>query len=208
MAKLALYWPVCSDGYRLGIWGGGKTIAQGDPGQWIFRNSDQMRCDVDVMQIPALYGRLADNEPTAEGALAFVTKYGFLTNAANREPAEGICDQIKLMRHLLALRDDRNQDALDKWLNKNSKVIRLNAVIREGQCPRLFFEPERLSDAIYLQFFQDIESGANVRLCARPGCGEWFYFGPGTNPPRRNTAIYCSPKCQKAHSFAKSKGEA
>lgn len=38
-----------------------------------------------------------------------------------------------------------------------------------------------------------------VKLCKRPDCGEWFAYGPGTK--HRETAVYCSPKCQKAHAY-------
>jgi len=97
-----------------------------------------------------------------------------------------------------------------------------SAAVREARCltsvsaifhhspgqpqPRLFFQPRDLLGAAYLQLMQDAAQGAILRLCARPGCGEWFYYGPGTK--HRETALYHSPRCQKAHAYLKTKGMA
>lgn len=43
------------------------------------------------------------------------------------------------------------------------------------------------------------QTNVGLRLCKRPGCGEWFWYGGGTG--RRKTAIFCTPKCQKAYYY-------
>ena len=159
----------------------------------------------DPMEVPALYERLAGSKPTEAGVLAFVSKFGFLRGSKS-ESVKSICDEIKVLRGLIAAKESHDWKSLQSWMIGNSKVTRLHPKFeqsKDGKPPQLFFAPSTLRDAIYLQFFQDISTSSNLRLCKRPGCGEWFTFGPGTG--RRETAEYCSPKCQKAHAYDKSK---
>lgn len=195
MAKLALYWPVDVSGYHI--------EAPPHVGPSIVRNGGRLMTDRDVLQCPALYQRLADCEPTGEGALKFVSKYGFLSGT-RIETVEFICQQIAIVRSLLNAKNDDDRKALDDWMANSGQAIRLHAKLQGEKTPQLFFAPRTLIDAVYLQFFQDLSTSPNLRLCARPGCDEWFTFGPGTE--HRNTAQYCSPKCQKAHTYEKTKG--
>jgi hypothetical protein len=152
------------------------------------------------MRVSAIYHQLADCEANERGALHFVTKYGLL-RSQEREPLNDICNTIRVVRSLLKARDAGDLDRLSKWMDENRKALRLHPDFQHGA---LFFAPSSLFDAIFLQLFQDTASGAKIRLCARPACGEWFYYGPGT--AHRSTAEYCTPKCQKAHTYDKSKG--
>jgi hypothetical protein len=156
----------------------------------------------DRLTIDGLYHRLADRRSTEKGALDFVRQFGFLKGESS-ESVEFICEQIKIFRHLISLKQSQKWGGIRYWLSRNSEFIRLNPELLAGDPPEVFFRPSTLLDAIYLQFFEDLSSGANLRLCKRPGCREWFKYGPGTL--HRNTAQYCSPKCQNAHKYAKRK---
>lgn len=208
MSKLALNWPVDENGYRIEpappvTPKTAKTLAGSHSlGASIVRNGGKLHFR-DVMQIPALYKRLENCPPTEGGALNFVSLYGFLAGARH-ESVGDICRHIKVVRSLSSAWESHDWDALKLWMVDNQKKLRLNPQFREGDPPQLFFAPTSLIDAIYLQFFQDISTGVNFRLCRRPGCGEWFYYGPGT--PHRSTAQYCSTKCEKAHAYEKAKG--
>jgi hypothetical protein len=208
MARMQLYWPIDPKGYRIeyaepASGGAADTIAgEGakGPSISIVRNGGRLDFQ-DRFKIDGLYRRLAGQPLTNEGSLDFVSRYGFL-RATKREEVSYICHQIEVFRSLIEARDRRDSDGLLHWLNNNSHAIRLNPRI-SGDPLEFFFQPATLLDALYIQFFEDSESGAEHRLCARPGCGNWFKFGPGTD--HRQTARYCSPKCQKAHAYTKTK---
>ena len=140
---------------------------------------------------------LALTPPTPEGALSFVCRYGFL-QGQDWEDIDAICHEIVVVNFLLEHAADR--DVLARWLDENANVMRLIPTMTKGG---LFFQPVSLRSGIYLQFFEDLETGAGLRLCKRPGCGRWFKYGPGTG--KRNTAQHCSRRCEKAHSYARSK---
>jgi hypothetical protein len=104
----------------------------------------------------------------------------------------------------LKLKQAKDWDRLRTWLAvDNPNFVRLRPALLAGDPPQLFFQPRTLRDAVYLQFFEDLTTRANLRKCKRPGCGEWFKYGPGTL--HRNTAQYCSPKCQNADKYQKRK---
>lgn len=207
MAKLSLQWPVDQKGYSIEpahpvSTKGAKTHAGlHSSGPSIVRNDGKLQFR-DVMQIPALYKRLGNCPLTESGALDFVSKYGFLVGGRSESVAD-IHHQIKVVSSLLSAWETHDWAALKLWMIDNRKNLRLNPEFREGDQPQLFFAPAALIDAIYLQLFRDISTGANFRLCKRPACGEWFYYGPGTE--HRSTAQYCSTKCEKAHAYEKSK---
>ena len=69
--------------------------------------------------------------------------------------------------------------------------------------PQLEFRPRTLVGFIYAQLIQDYTGGIHYKRCIRPGCGEFFYYGPTTR--KRSTALYCNPTCQKAHAYQKLK---
>jgi hypothetical protein len=154
------------------------------------------------MEIEGLYRRLASCRSTEKGALDFVRRFGFLKGDCS-ESVNFICEQIRDFRHLISLKQSQKWESLRRFLKRNREFISVNLELLVGDPPEVFFQPPTLLDAIYFQFFEDLSSGANLRLCKRPGCREWFKYGPGTL--HRNTAQYCSPKCQNAHKYAKRK---
>jgi hypothetical protein len=58
------------------------------------------------LDIPELYLRLAQSEPTIEGHKAFAKKYGLLTNR-ERDPISSWPDKVKGMRRLVAMVEDK-----------------------------------------------------------------------------------------------------
>jgi hypothetical protein len=187
--KMSLIWPRDCEGYRIG-------------GRWrtVVGLSDRTRA-YDALAIDGLYRRLADMLATDAGVLAFARTYGLLTDGL--DTVDDFLNARKVVRWLIARREKGDWPEIVRWFHKNHKAIRLTAAPDYHAPPELFFKPMALIDAIYLQFFMDISSGAQLRLCKRPGCGNWFKYGPGTG--HRETAEYCSPKCQKAHAYSKTK---
>ena len=211
MPKLSLFWPIDQDGYGIkeGVPGGGtsraaKTIGgSGAVGALIVRNGGPARF-YDPLKINGLYHRLAECPTTAEGTYDFVRRFGFLGSIDGlSERVEFICNEIRAVRSLLKDKRTRNWERLRLWIIDNPNIGLLRPDLLAGDPPELFFRPVTLQDAIYLQFFEDLTTSASLRKCKRPGCGEWFKYGAGTS--HRNTAQFCSAKCQNADKYARRK---
>jgi hypothetical protein len=161
----------------------------------------------DCLKVPGLYRRLASCPETVNGVLGFVRTFGLLRKG-RRERMEDIWHEIRAIRSVVRASDHKDWAALDKWLHENqqSRAVSLSATLhyeRGHNGPTLLFQPQDLISAGYLQLYQDVAKGAQMKQCVRPGCGEWFYYGAGTD--HRETARYCSPKCQKAHAYSRTK---
>ena len=156
--------------------------------------------------------QLAGTAQTADGALSFVSRFGFLSNNGHLEIVESICHQMEVLRTLGECIDREDWTTLTRWIDDNAKAIRLHPVLnqRDGYPrPDLFFAPDTLIDAIYLQALQDATSATDLRKCDCPGCPEWAAVGPGTGRWRTGRpTFYCTPKCQKAHQYMRKKGKA
>jgi len=212
MARLQLFWPKDSDGYRLD-----------DTETWIVANQGEPLPMKDCFLIPGLYRRLAElrtarsrrpRPANAEGALDFVENYGFLGEGLQdgRESVDFIAHEIRVARGLARAIDRKDWINIQRWAIVNSKGIRLYPEFYysgNGDRSELFFGPNRLIDAIYLQALQEVAHATQFETCDRPGCPEWFAVGPGTGRARVNRpggARYCSPTCQRAHAYMKKKG--
>jgi hypothetical protein len=57
---------------------------------------------------------------------------------------------------------------------------------------------------MYLQLLQDATTSAQLKKCARPGCGNWWKYGAGTD--RRSRGQYCSAACQAAMAHVRRHG--
>jgi hypothetical protein len=156
----------------------------------------------DPFAMPGLLARLASCR-TVSDVLEFVNHYGFLREQKDAYSLRFFHYEVKVARSVVEAKRLGRWHVLYNWMRENSHTIRLNPVLLEADPPELFFQPTTLSDAAYLQFFEEVATRTQLKLCARPGCGEWFKYGPGTS--HRNTAQYCSPRCQKAHAYVKLK---
>ena len=192
-----------------------KTIlesAVGPPPTWIVAKAKRAKEFRDVLQIKdVIWRRLADTEPNAEGALDFVSEFGFLQSTKGRESVEFICEQIEVVRSIAEAIDRKDWTALRLWLLDHREAIRLCPEPRleeDRPKPILFFAPATLLDAIYVQAFQEAWGGAEFIKCDKPGCPKYLPVGPGTGHSRVDRARrYCSPTCQKAHAYMLKKGK-
>ncbi len=202
----------------------GKTILEEEteskePTVWIKRRGGKLVYKSVRFEKEPIYKKLAATEPTPDGALAFVQKFGFLCSVARRERVEDIYNHIQTMQWLLnALRDDERV-AINLWLKgfywvedsgDKEHPLKLGkgkarAPVRRGlqiggdevDRPQLKEDPPTLIEALYLQCLQDETGSKDSKLCRRPGCGNWFYYGPNTG--RRSRAKYCSERCRVKH---------
>lgn len=155
---------------------------------------------------PALYEKLAVYTANSKGALWFSNQFGLLGDNHDKMEVQHFCRVVGLVRRLIALAKKENWEKINEWLEALG-MINFSGVIgydEEGR-PQLEYRPQSLDKFIFAQLIQDYTGGAKYKLCIRPGCGEYFYYGSGTG--KRNTAAYCSAKCQKAHQYMKLKGE-
>jgi hypothetical protein len=148
-----------------------------------------------------------------------VSKFGLLRSDGRRERVADICDHIRTIRWLLDAAKGEEWDAINLWLkgfhlvangerqrlrlSKSRVPIRREFLIgsdKNGR-PRIEEAPPTLVEALYLQLLQDATGSKDAKLCRRPGCGEWFYYGPKTG--RRSTGEYCSDGCRVKHFIEK-----
>jgi len=214
MAKMQLMWPKSRQGYRVelsrpaGGAAAGTIAAEGSQYETVIAVGTEVDT-YNCCEIDGIYRHLASFEPTASGARDFANLFGLLQGRRSYSVLFFI-RAVENMRALLRLSEEKDWPTISQWAIQNGKAIRFTADFqindrpdaRPNDRPRFFFQPMTLIDAIYAKFFEDLEAGAApMRLCARPGCGNWFKYGPGTG--HRETAKYCSHKCQGAHSYQK-----
>ena len=171
--------------------------------KWIVREG--AATDKPAHKPDAIYEQLANCEPNEAGILTFVNKYGLLWSRGKREEVEKFLTARRELKKLLVAKKRDDWDAASKWIEARPKAILLSAGIGYSKTdrPQLEFRPQNLIGLIVSRLIQDWSSGVKYEFCKRPGCGEYFYYGSGTD--KRETADYCSPKCQNAHAYAKRK---
>lgn len=222
--KMTLNWPRDREGYHIETVPAGrglymlKTLPEGTLIA-MFRQKIHRRTEAyDVIirnggklwprpvRDPALYEKLAVYTANSKGALWFSNQFGLLGDNHDKMEVQHFCRVVGLVRRLIALAKKENWEKINEWLEALG-MINFSGVIgydEEGR-PQLEYRPQSLDKFIFAQLIQDYTGGAKYKLCIRPGCGEYFYYGSGTG--KRNTAAYCSAKCQKAHQYMKLKGE-
>lgn len=102
----------------------------------------------------------------------------------------GKTEQVKKIANDLGILAETNVSLIDDPSNPDGLALRL--------------QPRDLYSALWFQFAESAAAGSKIRRCAFPTCGKPFAYGTGTG--RRETAQYCSPKCRKAHEYARRKG--
>ena len=224
MAQFQLDWYVDVSGYRIEdpqepeptkFEDRRATLLDGGGGPLIVPNGGRLN-RIDPFKFDGLYRRLAETPKSPEGALGFVRCFGFLHEAkAKDEPLFLTMEAIDSVRALLEVRRKQDWDWLARWLHTAGQdsglfvhggVGRIGVILRHDkgmQLPELHFRPGSLLGAIYVQFLMDVTGAVDLRKCRRPGCNEWFKYGPGTK--HRDTARYHSAACQKSHAYMKQK---
>jgi hypothetical protein len=147
------------------------------------------------LDIPELYLRLAQSEPTIEGHKAFAKKYGLLTNR-ERDPISSWPDKVKGMRRLVAMVEDKaNWEIRDgkyvPYENPGSFSFRS---VPNSETGEMIFNvvPKDLYAALELQCFSHSASGAKIRMCK--SCGSLFEAGGASGT--RSHKTFCSDKCR------------
>ena len=208
MAEMfAMRWPRVLAGYALVERPPqeGKTILSSDPGGIFIVARGEATEEYDPFRIDGIYRRLAEVD-TSDTALAFSNAFGlFSTSAYGRDEyrVDDILDHAAGLRAAIDAAERGNwQPIVDGINHKNIGRCTLTLHHTEGAPrPDLSLQPSSLIAAIQIQFALDCAVGAQLKKCL--WCSNWFKYGPGTG--HRQTAVYCSPKCQKAHAYAKTK---
>ena len=157
---------------------------------------------------------LADCVESLDGALAFVTKYGYPTKKpwgehfkfyrleAFQELADIMRGAIEAWREAKQkgdyrelVRDFNMEDPPFPDMTPSVPIqVQLRSHWAPSTIPQLAIIPNDLDAALCLQFAQAVTGDQQLRKCA--ACQTWYPFGSGT--ARRETATYCSDKCRKA----------
>ena len=199
MMLFQLDWPRCSAGYEIEKRPPGKRILDG-AGTYIVPRFGSKSVDYyDPFKITGLYRRLADTKTSAQGALDFTNKYGYLGDLLDSVILFKAA--VRNMRALISAAERGQWKPLEDYFAENKvgqSSISLRSPSEPGGRPHHLLRPTTLMSALVHQLILDWSSYADdLRKCA--WCPEYFRFGPGTG--RRKTAIYCSPKCQNAHTY-------
>jgi len=144
-----------------------------------------------------LYKVFADECRSEKGVLEFIKKFGPLLTS----PGALIDTHLLGLPAFMSAMGDlvseviAQANLMKKQLSRRTvpqiPLTSIEAVlIPHGSTVRLKLQPSRLIDAIWLQMAQANSSGRAVRACQR--CGTWFEVGPGSRPPRRLDALFCS----------------
>lgn len=147
----------------------------------------------------SLFVAFANIAPSAEGVKEFVSRHGPLTTAGLTEFGEPVPDAIE---HSQAMKKfiEATSHTIDMVSLVGSQGIQLTAMDaalvwdKRAKTPRLRFSPRRLLDALWMQLAYGLSGGIRARECRQ--CGDIFTAGPGSNPPRRGDAEFCSPEHQ------------
>ena len=145
----------------------------------------------------ALFRQFAEMKPSDKAFRDFATEFGVLHAPHNESGlSEWYSEQSTLRISLGKSSPGKplNSKALAPVFNGTERYLRLTVRIWDND---LMLEPESLRDAMWAQFALALTKGERQKACEL--CKTWFAYGPGTG--RRETAMYCSPKCQKAHTY-------
>jgi hypothetical protein len=129
----------------------------------------------------------------------FAGAFGLLTHERESEELAIWYAERDNMRIAVASWEAGKIAGLENLFN-DFRWARLAIRFRDGA---MVLEPRNLRDAMWVQLAVSLTKREHHKSCL--WCKTWFPYGAGTK--HRKTAIYCSPKCQKAHTYAKLKGE-
>lgn len=219
-----LDWFKCPDGYHLeeepetAADKNARVVRFGDrlPGMHVVQNSN-IRVPAASLGFPALYRILADTPPSPVGALSFIEKFGFLHDHRDTEDSVRMFrDAVLNMRRLLKLIDQADWQSIGRWLDRHGQEnplttggglggLGLLLDLNSEDAPRISFRPVNLRAGLFVQAIQEATISVRHGKCRAPGCSNYFRIGRSQGGLREG-ANYCSPKCQKAHAYAKRRG--
>ncbi len=143
------------------------------------------------------------SDTSVEEILGFAQCYGLLTDPREAERPAVWTSGIDTMQAAIRMWDEGYQEEVVHAFNDlklgrvDVRLVRIPGADR----PQVEFDPRSLLNAMLLQFAFAVSGRERHKACL--WCKTWFAHGPGTG--RRETAIYCSAKCQKAYQYAKRK---
>jgi hypothetical protein len=158
-----------------------------------------------------VYREFADLGLTADGALEFVRKYGFLVRppSERQEPVDGIVHRAEEMARLLTLYEKRNWSALAAELNIAAHISTMHAVGDLGivfqwthgdktTLPQVKLRPSNLFSALKVQLLLGLSAGVELRRCRLPTCTKWFTT---SEKGHRSTRVYCGREHMQRHNY-------
>ena len=143
----------------------------------------------------------ADMARTHDGVIDFANNFGLLFKDRFNLVSE-FYEYSQTMHSAVQSWHDGNIDDLiglfdsqiGRWAGQISVTLNKNS---EEDQPELRIQSRELLHALWLQFAEAVSTGLCIKHCQ--WCRKAFPYGPDTG--HRNTATYCSPKCQKAHYY-------
>ena len=155
---------------------------------------------LDSQKSKTLFVTFANIATSAEGVREFLNRCGPLTKAGFNETGQSVPEAIEhsqaMKRFIVAANGTGNIPGL-----VGPDGIQLSgmdtAIVWEkrAKTPRLRFSPRSLLDALWMQLAYGLSSGVCARECRQ--CGAIFTAGPGSYPPRRADAEFCSYEHQR-----------
>lgn len=169
-----------------------------------------------------LFYDFADLEPNGLAVRGFADRYGTIGYASqdtNLEPRP--VHAFSKYQDFQSFSWEKDEFSnVDKWFPEIEKMKQSVSVWESGKFPGplmggyitylargtltnrsnnegeidLVFEPDRLLDALYMQFYEVMARNAVFRRCEWAGCGRRFEVGPGSG--KRVDARFCRPKCR------------
>jgi hypothetical protein len=189
MENVIFKWERCRDGY---------TLAKDEHGTEIIRPNSRTFYAVEPLVVDlALFRRFALLKKNPRAYVEFASTFGLLKHARDEEPIATWNTERSSLHAGVSLWEAGRVDALEGHFN-SLPFAKLDVRVRDGV---LSLEPRNLRDAIWLQLALSLTKREKHKACL--WCKTWFPYGPGTG--RRETALYCSPRCQKAQAYQKTK---
>jgi len=152
-------------------------------------------------EFPTLFQRFADMPPTPEGMCDFVSKFGpleFLGRpiglAYHATDLGGVLAHHAALRGAIDLFEAGDSSGLARLYNAGWGQIGTQLRARPGERAAVVFVPSSLIQFLWLQLALHAASDAKLLRCQH--CGIPFRVGTGTG--RRDTAKYCSRRCNVA----------
>jgi hypothetical protein len=196
-------WPVCVQGYEWLEEYDDFLLRPVPPGQY--------RDYKPLIETPGLFRVFSETEPTPEGFLGFVNRFGPLGYGRSlgmvdlrQAPADKLKYYVResdRMREAVAAWDRFQQREADaaalgriKELVNHETVERVNVylvddTLRGGLKTEMI--PNSLLAAMWLQFAWSVTGERPVRQCET--CGEWFGAAPDSG---RSDKVYCGETCR------------
>lgn len=182
------------------------------PGTWIVLEDAAGELEsYNPFDVELIYRTLASKRDTPEGALEFVLDFGFLRQGQSALAAE-IQREVRRARKILAAVDNKDWPTLGAAIKgRDTDMLMVPTLAPSVEGIEVWYRPNDLLGAIYLQLFEDMALGVpwrercGWRSCERRDCGKLFRWGPGFN--HRKTAQYCCKRCENIDSYRRRKEE-